>query len=172
MGILHQSFFLEYVKHCQGSGTCQVIATKGSTQLTIFRNEIRRYKHATHGETITDALRHAYQVGTDTQPLMGKELTTSTVSTLYLVAYQHRTILLASGLQSLRKLWGSHVHATDTLNTLKDTSADITLSQFFLPCLKVIEGKERDVPIIVDGCDNLGIICHFHCQGSTSVECL
>ena len=59
-----------------------MVATEGSTQLTIYRSKLWRNQHATHRETIADTLGYGDEVWLDAQPLVSKELTASAITAL------------------------------------------------------------------------------------------
>ena len=56
MRILYQVLLLEDIENGESCCTCQMVATKGCTQLTIYRSKLWRNQHATHRETVTDTL--------------------------------------------------------------------------------------------------------------------
>ena len=101
---------------------------------------------------------------------MGEELAATSVATLYLVADEHRAVLLASCMQTLGKLLIDHTYATNTLYALDDASGNVALGKLALPCIKVVEGQIGDVTAVVDGRDNLGIVGHLNRQRRTTVE--
>ena len=92
------------------------------------------------------------------------------VAALYLVAYQYGTILAAGCLKSLGKLLSGKLYAAHTLYALYDAGADVALSQFALPCLKVVKRQISYVIVGIDGRDNLRIVCRFNGKRGASVE--
>ena len=149
-----------------------MVATKGSTQLTIYRCKFRRNQHAPHRETIADTLGYGDEIWLDAQPLVSKELTASTVTALDFIANQEGAVFLAGCLQTLSKLRSYHVAATYALNRLDDTSADIALGKFLLPSLQIVDRKIGYVTIIIDRSDDLWIICYLYGKGCSAVESL
>ena len=133
--------------------------------------EFGRNQHGTHGESVGNAFGHRDDVGTNAKPLVCKELATAAITTLDFVANQDGSVFLAGSSQSLGKFCCCHLDTTNTLNNFQNYSADIILSQFCLPCRKVIHGQISDVIVIVDRRYNLRIIGYFHSQRCTSVEC-
>ena len=89
---------------------------------------------------------------------MGKELTATTVTTLYLIADEHGTIFLASSLQALGKLFSSQAYATNTLYALYDAGSHIALGKFGLPCFEIVKRKEGNVVVGIDWRNNLRIV--------------
>ena len=140
IGIFHKMLLLENIKHSERSSTSQMITTKRCSELSNDWWEVGRDKHGSHRQTIGDTLGNGDEVRLDAKPLMGKELSTSAIATLDLIADQHCTIFFASLCQALGELGRSHDTAADTLDTLKDNSADISFSEFFLPGPKVVHG--------------------------------
>ena len=54
MRILYQVLLLEYIENGESCCTCQVVATKGCTQLTIYRSKLWRNQHASsRGNQVT-----------------------------------------------------------------------------------------------------------------------
>ena len=170
MRILYQVLFLKDIEHGERCSTCKVVATEGCAKLTIYRLKLRRYQYATHRETVADALSYGNHIRTNAEPLVSEELTATAIATLYLVADEHGTILLASSLQTLCKLWSNHVATTYALNGFDDTSANIALSKFLLPSLKVVDRKIGDMTISVDRSDNLRIVRYLNGKRSTTME--
>ena len=172
MRILYQVLLLEYIENGESGSTCQVVATESSTQLTIYRSKLWRNQYATHRETITDTLGYGDKVWLDAQPLVSKELTASAVTALDFITNQEGAVFLAGSLQALSKFWSYHVAATYALDSLNDTSADITLGKFLLPSLQIVNRKIGYVTIIIDRSDDLWIIGNFYGKGCSAVESL
>ena len=172
MRILYQVLLLKYIENSKSCCTCQVVATEGSTQLTIYRSKLRRNQHATHRETIADTLGYGDEIWLDAQPLVSKELTASAITALDFIANQDGAVFLAGCLQALSKLRSYHVATTYALDRLNDTSADIALGKFLLPSLQIIDRKIGYVTIVIDRSDDLRIICYLYGKGSSSVESL
>ena len=172
MGILHQVFCLEHVEHGQRSCTCQMVAAKGGTKLSIDGLELWCDQYGSHRETVGDALGHGDDVGTDAQPLVSEELTASTIAALDLVADQDCAVLLTGSSQSLGELWGREFDAAHTLDALQDHSTHITLCQFSLPGGQVVHRQIGHVTVVIDGCDDFRIVRHLHSQRGSSVESL
>ena len=162
--VLHEILLLHNVDNSQGSSASQMIATEGGAQLSVFGFEVGRDEYGAHRESVAYTLGACDDVGTDVEPLMGKELTATAISALYLVAYQYGSVFLAESLQSLCKLGSGKSDAANTLNTFDDTSTYIALCQFLLPCLDVVEREIGGVAIGIDRGDNLRIVGHLHCQ--------
>ena len=95
MRILYQVLFLENIENGESCCTCQVVATEGSSQLTIYRCKLRRNQYATHRETIADTFGYGDEVWLDAQPLVSKELTASTITALDFFANQESAVFLA-----------------------------------------------------------------------------
>ena len=161
---------LKHVEHGKGGGASQVVSTEGCTQLSVNRLEVGRYKESCHGIAVGDALGHGDEVGLDAQPLVGKELTTAAIATLYLVADEYGAVFLAGSRQTLCKLGCSHHTATDALDALQDHGAHIALGQFALPCLQVVHGQEGHMTVVVDGSHNLWVARHLYSQRCAAVE--
>ena len=125
MRILYQVLLLEDIENSESCCACQVVATEGSSQLTIYRCKLRRNQHATHRETIADTLGYGDEVWLDAQPLVSKELTASAITALDFIADEESAIFLAGSLQALSKLGSNHVAATYALDSLDDTSTYI-----------------------------------------------
>ena len=156
--ILHKLLLLHNIENGKGSCTSQMITTECGSEHAVYRLKLRRYEHGTHRESIANALGTCYDVGTDAKPLMGKELTATTVTTLYLVADEHGTIFLASSLQALGKLLSSQAYATNTLYALYDAGSHIALGKFGLPCFEIVKRKEGNVVVGIDWRNNLRIV--------------
>ena len=101
---------------------------------------------------------------------MRKELSATAITTLYLVADEHRSVLLASCLQALGKLFGSHAYAADTLYALDDAGCHIALGKLSLPCGEVVERKERNVVVGIDWRNNLRIVGSLNRKRCTTVK--
>ena len=172
MRILYQVLLLEDIENGESGSTCQMVATEGSTQLTIYRSKLRRNQHATHRETITDTLGYGDEIRLDAQPLVSEELTASAITALDFIADEDGAVFLAGCLQALSKLWSNHVAATYALNRLDDTSAYIALGKFLLPSLQIVDRKIGYVTIVIDWSDDLWIICYLYSKGCSAVECL
>lgn len=52
MRILYQVLLFENIENGESCCTCQMVATEGSTQLTIYRSKLWRNQHATHGKPL------------------------------------------------------------------------------------------------------------------------
>ena len=98
MRILYQVLLLENIENSKSGSTCQVVATEGSTQLTIYRSKLWRNQHATHRETVTDTLGYGDEIWLDAQPLVSKELTASAITALDFIANQESAVFLAGSL--------------------------------------------------------------------------
>lgn len=98
MRILYQVLLLEDIENGESGSTCQMVATKGSTQLTIYRSKLWRNQYATHREAIADTLGYGDEVWLDAQPLVSKELTASTITALDFIANQEGAVFLAGSL--------------------------------------------------------------------------
>ena len=164
MRILYQVLLLKYIKNCESGSTCQMVATKGCTQLTIYRSKLWRNQYATHRETITDTLGYGDEVWLDAQPLVSEELTASAITTLDFIADEVGTVFLAGSLQTLCELWSYHVATTYALNGLDDTSTYIALGKFLLPSLQIVDRKIGYVTIIIDRSDDLWIVCYLYAK--------
>ena len=101
---------------------------------------------------------------------MSEELSAAAIATLYLVANQYGSILLAEFLQSLCKLFSGQFDATHALNALQDDGAHIAFLQFLLPCCQVVQRQVGHVAVIVDGRDDFRVVGHLHGQTGPSVE--
>ena len=124
--VFHEMFLFENVEYGQRSSTGQVVAAKCSTQLSVYRLEFRRNQYGTHRESVGNTFRYRDDVWLDVQPLMGKELTATAVSALYLVANQRNAKALAGICQILGKLRSCHLDAADALDALQDDGTDTT----------------------------------------------
>ena len=102
MRILYQVLLLEDIENGESGSTCQVVATKGSTQLTIYRSKLWRNQYTTHRETITDTLGYGDEIRLDAQPLVSEELTASAITALDFIANQEGAVFLAGSLQEIR----------------------------------------------------------------------
>ena len=172
MRILYQVLLLENIENGESGSTCQMVATEGSTQLTIYRSKLRRNQHATHREAIADTLGYGNEIWLDAQPLVSKELTASTITALDFIADEDGAVFLAGCLQALSKLRSYHVATTYALNSFDDTSTYIALGKFLLPCLQIVDRKIGYVTIVIDRSDDLRIVCYLYGKGCSSVECL
>ena len=118
MCILYQVLLLEYIENGESGSTCQMVATEGSTQLTIYRCKFWRNQHTAHRETIADTLGYGDEIWLDAQPLVSEELTASTITALDFIADEDSAVFLAGCLQTLSKLRSYHVATTYALNRL------------------------------------------------------
>ena len=162
MRILYQVLLLENIENGESCCTCQVVATKGCTQLTIYRSKLWRNQHATHRETIADTLGYGDEIWLDAQPLVSKELTASAITALDFIANQDGAVFLAGCLQALSKLRSYHVATTYALDRLNDTSTYIALGKFLLPSLQIVDRKIGYVTIVIDRSDDLRVICYLY----------
>ena len=169
-GVFYQILLFEHVEYGQCSSTCQMVAAKRSAQLSVDGLEVGTDEYGTHGESVGDALSHRDDVGLDAQPLVGKELSASSVTALYLVANQRSTKTLAGISQLLGEIGGSHLDSTYTLDAFQDDRCHTTTRQFANPRLNVVQRKKAYMVIVVDGSYNLWIIGHLDSQRRTSVE--
>ena len=172
MSVLYETLIFENIEYGQSSSTGQMIATERSAQLSIDGFEVRSDQHATHRKAIGNTLCHCDDIRTDAQPLMGEELSATAIAALYLVANQHGAVFLAGSSQSLCKFGRGHLDAAHALDTLQDDSAYIALSQFSLPCWKIIHWQISDVAIIIDRGNNLRIVGHLYGQTCPAMESL
>ena len=101
MRILYEMLVLHDVEHGESSCASQMVAAERSAEHAIDWFELGRDNHGTHWETIADTLGAGDDVGTNAEPLVGEELATTSVAALYLIADEHRAILLAGCLQTL-----------------------------------------------------------------------
>lgn len=170
MRIVYKMLALNNVEHGKSSCTCQMVTAKCCAELSVFRFEIRRDKYGTHGEAVTYAFGYGDDVGTYAEPLMREELARTAVAALYLVAYQHGTILAAGCLKSLGKLLCGELYAAHTLYALYDAGANVALGEFGLPCSEVVYGQVGYVVVGVYGCYNLRIVGGFYGKRGASVE--
>ena len=106
MRILHKVLLLEYIENGESGSTCQVVATEGSTQLTIYRSKLWRNQHATHRETIADTLGYGDEIWLDAQPLVCKELTASAITALDFIANQESAAVSAERSTDSTKISG------------------------------------------------------------------
>ena len=95
MRILYQVLLLENIENSESRSTCQVVATEGSSQLTIYRCKLRRNQYATHRETIADTFGYGDEVWLNAQPLVSEELTASAITALDFIANQESAVFLA-----------------------------------------------------------------------------
>ena len=172
MRILYQVLLLEDIENGESGSTCQVVATEGSSQLTIYRCKLRRNQYTTHRETIADTLGYGDEVWLDAQPLVSEELTASTITALDFIADEESAVFLAGSLQALSKFRSYHVAATYALDRLDDTSTYIALGKFLFPSLQIVDRKIGYVTIVIDWCDDLRIIGYLYGKGCSAVESL
>ena len=170
IGILHKMLLLEDIEHCKSCSTSEMVASERCTELSDDRWESGRDKHGSHRQAIGNTLGHGDKIRLDSEPLMGKELTATTIATLDLIADQHGTIFLASLGQTLGKLRRSHDTTAYTLDTFENHSTDIAFSEFFLPRFEIIHGKEGHLMVIVDRCEIFLVIRDLHSKRSTAME--
>ena len=163
-GILHQLLLLHHVEHGQSGCTGQMVAAKGGAELSVFGLEVGRDEHGSHGETVADALGTGDEVGTDAEPLVGKEASAAAVAALNLIGDEHSTIVMAELLQPLGKLLTHELNAAHALDALDDAGADIALGQFLPPGLQIVEGQIGGVAVGVDGGDDLRVVGHLYGQ--------
>ena len=162
MRILHKVLLLEDIENGESGSTCQMVATKGSTQLTIYWSKLWRNQYASHREAITDTLGYGDEIWLDAQPLVSKELTASAITALDFIANQDGAVFLAGCLQALSKLRSYHVATTYALDRLNDTSTYIALGKFLLPSLQIVDRKIGYVTIVIDRSDDLRVICYLY----------
>ena len=147
-----------------------MVAAKGGTKLAEDRLELGRDKQGGHGEAVGYALGHGDDVGTDVEPLVGKELAAAAIAALYLIADEHRVGGVAELAQPLHKLRTGHANTSHALDTLDDDGAHITLLYLTAPRLQVVEGQIGDMMVGIDRGNNLGVGGGLYCQGSAAVE--
>ena len=169
-GILHQTLPLHDVEHGKSRRTGQMVAAESGAQLPVDRLELRRDEHAAHGETVADAFGHGDDVGPHAEMLVGEEAAGTAVAALYLVADEHRARLVARLAQALHEFRRGQADAAHALDALDDDGAHIALGQFPAEGLQVVEGQVSDMPVGVDGRDNLGIVRGLHRQRRAPME--
>ena len=94
----------------------------------------------------------------------------TSVAALDLVADEHRVVAIAEDAELLQELLAHHADAAHALNTLDDDGAHVALLQLGLPRLDVVDGQVSDVPVVIDGRDDLGVVGHLDRQRGASVE--
>ena len=149
-----------------------MVATKCGAQLSVDGLEIGRYQHGTHREAVGNTLCHGDDIGFDAQPLVGKELTRTTIATLYLVANQRHTEAFAGVGQVLGKLRRRHLNASDTLDALQDDGTDAATRHLTYPRLDVVQRQKTHVVVVIQRSNNLRIVCHLDGQRRTTMESL
>ena len=158
MGVLHKMLALIYIENGKGCRAGEMVSAEGGAELSVDGLELWRYQHTAHREAAAYTLGNGYEVGADAQPLMSEELTATAISTLYLVADEECTMLLAGSMKGLSKLWSNHVATAYALYGFYDAGAHVALGKFLLPCLDIVDGQLGYMAIGVDGRDNLGIV--------------
>ena len=101
--VLHKVLVLHHIEHGKGSGTTEMVASEGGAELTVDGLKLRRDEHCTHRETVGYSFCHGDDVGTDTEPLMGEELTTTAITALYLIANKYLNDGLYNEVRHLKK---------------------------------------------------------------------
>ena len=147
-----------------------MVSSKGGSELSVGGLKLGRDEYATHGEAVANAFGYGNDVGTDAQPLVGKKLSATSVSALYLIANECGSVFPAGCQQPLGKFGSGKVNASHALNTFDDAGTHVTLCQFGFPCSQVVEWKIGGVLVGVDRSDNLGIVGGFHCQRRSAME--
>ena len=102
--------------------------------------------------------------------MVGKELTRTTITTLYLIKDKHRTVLLGQFAERLHKIRSWYMDTTTTLDTLDDNSRYIAFGEFLLYGEGVVEVQESHLVALVEWCLYLWIIGHCHRTASAPVE--
>ncbi len=95
MRILNEMLALDDIENGKSGCASQMVATERCAEHAIDGFELGRDNHGTHRETVADALGAGDDVGTNAEPLVGEELAATSVAALYLVADEHRAVLLA-----------------------------------------------------------------------------
>ena len=139
MGVLNQVLLFKDVQNSQCSSTGQMVATKGGTQLAVDGLELWTNQDTAHGETVGYALGDGDNVRFDAQPLMGKELTTTSVATLYLVTDKGSAIAFAGVGQVLGEFRRSHLNASYSLDALQYHGGNTAAGQFKNPRFDIVE---------------------------------
>ena len=138
VGIFDDVFLFEHIEHGEGCSASQMVAAERCAQLSVDGLEVGRDEYGAHGETVSDSFRNGNDVRLDAEPLVGEELTATSVAALYFVANQRYTEAFAGVCQVLGELWCSHLDATDTLNTLQDDGSDASTRHLAHPRLNVV----------------------------------
>ena len=147
-----------------------MVAAKRRSQLSVDGLEVGAYQYTTHGESVGNTLGNGDDIGLDAQPLVGKELTRTTVSALYLVAYQRSTIALAGVCQILCKLRSGHLDAAHALDAFQDDGCHTTARQFAHPWLYIVQRQEAHMVVVVQRSHNLRVVGHLDSQRRTAME--
>ena len=147
-----------------------MVATEGSSQLSVYGSKHGADEYTRHGEAVADALGYGDEVGTDALMLVGEELTATSVAALDFVEDEHGVVARAGLAYGMHKLIGGQLDASHALNTFDDDGADIAFVNFGHHRGGIVQGHVGDVSAIVDGSDDFRIVRHLHSQRCTSVE--
>ena len=101
---------------------------------------------------------------------MGKELSASSVAALHFVANKHRVVLVACLAHRLHKFFVCQMYSAHTLYALHNHGTDIAFGYLAYKCLGVVERKEGNMTVFVDGRIDFGVIGSFHRKRCTSVK--
>ena len=150
VGVINEVFILHDVENGERPSTGQVVASKGGAKLSVDWLELGRDEHSRHGESIGNALGHGDEVGLHAEPLVGKKLSATPISALYLVADENGVVLGAELTKPLHEVGRGKADAAHSLYALYDNGTDVTLLNLCPPCLQVVE---RQIGYVVVGID-------------------
>ena len=102
--------------------------------------------------------------------LVGKELPRASIATLDLIADEDGARLVAQFAQSLHELSSDQTDSSHTLDALDDAARHIALAQLSLPGWQVVEGQVGGMPIVVDGCNDLGVVGDLDSQAGPAMK--
>ena len=168
--ILQQVLVLNNVEHRLCCCAGKVVAAECCTQLSEDGGELGADEHRSHREAVGDALCHGDEVGADTCPLVSKEFSAAAVSALNLVEHKDGACCGTLLLQLLQEFGLGNNNAADTLDTLDDNCSNVAFGKLGAYGLNVVQGQVCCVVVVVDGCNDFGIVGYLDSQRCASVE--
>ena len=170
--IVEQVIGLHYIKHSLNGRTSQMITAEGSSKLAIYSLEFGTDEHHANRKAVTDSLSLSNNIGFYTSPLVGKEFSTASTTTLYFVKDKSCTCAVAQLLQLLQEQLRRNLHTTYTLYAFDDDSCHVALLNLGTYSLNVAHGNIGRVSVSIDWSNNLWVVGNLNGKRCTAVESL
>ena len=147
-----------------------MISPKGRSKQPVAGLEPGADQDAPDRKAVAHSLGDGDQVRANPVMLEGKELSASAIARLYLVKYEHGSVLPAQAFQALEELRGTLVQAPYPLNALYDHRGRLLLLKLLLQGLQVVQGQQDHLVLSVDRCVDLRVVGHRHSCRSPPVK--
>src|SRR5688572_20697897 len=101
--VIYEVFIFHYLQHSKACDHSEIVATKRGTQHPTPRFDVRMDKYSSYREPVTHALSRGDQVRSYICMLMSKEFSCPTITTLYLIQYEHHILFATLTVNQLQE---------------------------------------------------------------------